>query len=109
LALDSVHGYEDEHRCGVVSHVSKTGKSQSAARGSRSLNTARLSAPGIKAPWTWPTVNLELQLATAAMRVVASNFASLAEAIAEKMEVTGMPDPNGSSALRLLATASVTG
>ena len=50
------------------------------------------------------TEDLELQLATAAMRVAALKLASLAEAIAEAMEVAGMPDPNGSAALRRLAT-----
>jgi hypothetical protein len=50
------------------------------------------------------TDDSELQVATAAMRVVASKLASLAEAIAEEMEMSGMPDPSGSSALRRLAT-----
>jgi hypothetical protein len=50
------------------------------------------------------TEDSELQLATAAMRAAALNLASLAEAIAEEMEAAGMPDPNGSSALRRLAT-----
>jgi hypothetical protein len=49
------------------------------------------------------THDLELQLATAAMREAALKLASLAEAIAEEMEAAGMPDPNGSAALRLLA------
>src|SRR3954454_10365185 len=53
--------------------------------------------------WNDLPEQLQLRLTSAAMTKAALMVATLAEALAEELEITGEPDQDGSSALRALA------
>jgi len=53
--------------------------------------------------WNELPEQLQLQLTSSAVRTAALMLASLADALAEELDLTHTPDPSGRSALRRLA------